>query len=194
VRPIDPDARAAEILARAFFDDPGYVWIFPDGATRAARLAWLYGRLVAVYARAAVRAFMEGEDAVACFIPPGRSIGIVDLLGGGLAVAPARMSAKSTVRALYALHQIESLRARATKKQPHFYLDQLAVDPPAQGRGLGRKLLAECLSSIVEPAKLPCFLVTTKESNVAFYRGSGFRVEEETPIGGFRAWGMMRGP
>jgi ribosomal protein S18 acetylase RimI-like enzyme len=192
VRPIDPSPRAAEILARAFVDDPGFEWVFPDPETRAARLSWLFTRLLGVSERVGARLFMEGDEAVACWIPPGKTIGLFDLLRGGLALAPARMSTRSTARALYASGRIERMRTRATKGRPHWYLDQLAVDPPAQGRGLGRRLLAECLASLAEPAGLPCFLVTTKEANVAFYRGSGFQVQEEGPIGGFYAWGMTR--
>jgi ribosomal protein S18 acetylase RimI-like enzyme len=194
VRPIDPGPRVAEILARAFVDDPGYVWVLQDDATRAARLAWLYDRLVRVYARIHARVFMEEEDSVACFLAPGQAVGLLDFLRAGLVRAPSRLSTGATARALYASSRIERLRTRVTKGQPHWYLDQLAVDPPAQGRGLGRRLLKECLTSLVEPAGLPCFLVTTKESNVAFYRGSGFRVGEEVRIGGFRAWGMLWGP
>jgi ribosomal protein S18 acetylase RimI-like enzyme len=192
VRPVDPSERAASVLAGAFWDDPGYAWVFPDEATRAERLAWLYTRLLATYARAGVRIFMEAEDAVACWVPPGRAIGVVDLLRGGFARAPRGMSMGGAARALYAMRHIERLRARATGGHLHWYLDQLAVDPRQQGRGLGRRLLHEGLAALVDPAGLPCFLVTTKERNVAFYRASGFRVHEEATIGGFRAWAMTR--
>jgi ribosomal protein S18 acetylase RimI-like enzyme len=149
--------------------------------------------LLGIHGRAGVRIFMEGDDAVTCWIPPGRTIGATDLVRGGILAAPAGMGVRSSGRALYAMHHIERLRARATRGRPHWYLDQLAVDPRAQGRGLGRRLLNESLAALADPGSVPCFLLTTKESNVAFYRGSGFRVDETKRIGGFQAWGMTRG-
>jgi ribosomal protein S18 acetylase RimI-like enzyme len=188
----EASARAAEVLARAFFDDPGFLWVFPDA--RAERLAWHYARVVVVYARVGVRTFMEGEDAVACWMPPGLVVSALDFVRGGMVSAPLHLSVGGTARALYGLHRLERLRARVTRGRPHWYLDQLAVDPPAQGRGLGRRLLTEGLATLVEPGGLPCYLVTTKASNVAFYRGSGFNVAREERIGGFHAWGMIREP
>jgi len=33
---------ASDVLARAFLDDPAWVWLFPDAARRARILPWLF--------------------------------------------------------------------------------------------------------------------------------------------------------
>lgn len=34
---------AGEVLGRAFYDDPAFLWILPDDAKRARALSWLMG-------------------------------------------------------------------------------------------------------------------------------------------------------
>ena len=69
----------------------------------------------------------------------------------------------------------------------------LGVDPLFQGRGLGGAIV----QPVVERADsegLPCYLETSKERNLAFYRKHGFDVVHEgtMPGGGPRFWTMSR--
>lgn len=73
----------------------------------------------------------------------------------------------------------------------HWYLGTLGVDPPHQGRGAGRRLLA----AFVERADAdgtPAWLETDREANVGFYRQQGFVVTGEVRVLDTPIWLMRR--
>ncbi len=78
---------------------------------------------------------------------------------------------------------------------PHWYLEGLGTDPPAQGRGLAVAALAPVLARC-DTEMMPAYLESTKESNVGFYERRGFRVTQtiDVPDGGPRLWAMWREP
>lgn len=179
---------AAEVLARAFADDPGYVWIAPDETRRARLLAFIYQRLVPELARLGSTFAATTESAgrndrapnavlgVAAWWPPGKELGYVALLRAGLVKMPLQCGAQATWRVLRVLSTMERTRAALLKGQPHWVLDHLGVDPDEQGRGYGRKLLNESLERHVDPTHLPALLHTVKDRNVRLYESVGFEV------------------
>lgn len=75
---------------------------------------------------------------------------------------------------------------------PHMYLWFLAVDPAAQGRGIGAALLAELHGRSAELA-VPTFLETGSEANVGFYERLGYGVIGELELpSGTTQWQMER--
>jgi GNAT superfamily N-acetyltransferase len=78
---------------------------------------------------------------------------------------------------------------------PHWYLGVLATDPGLQGTGLGRAAVAPMLAA-ADRARLPAYLETASETNVAIYRRLGFAVAREVdlPGGAPRCWLMRRDP
>lgn len=84
-------------------------------------------------------------------------------------------------RALDALHP----------RAPHWYLGTLGVDPPHQGRGIGRALL-EAWVARVDADALPAYLETDRLENVAFYGRAGFALEGELRVLGTAIWRMRR--
>eukprot|EP00397_Hematodinium_sp_SG-2012_P058509 GEMP01074081.1.p1 GENE.GEMP01074081.1~~GEMP01074081.1.p1 ORF type:complete len:336 (+),score=37.86 GEMP01074081.1:125-1132(+) len=64
---------------------------------------------------------------------------------------------------------------------PHFYLSTLAVHPDMQGKGLGGKLL-RALNQAADRARIPCYLETTGERNVAIYQKYGYKVMENVRL------------
>jgi ribosomal protein S18 acetylase RimI-like enzyme len=80
-----------------------------------------------------------------------------------------------------------------------WYLEVIAVHPSLQSRGLGGGVMKAILEKV---AGSPIFLECTKQENIAFYEGFGFRTIEQveitdTPInedenGKFKYWVMMR--
>ncbi len=189
---------AASVLARAFIDDPGYAWIEPDPTRRVACLAALYEGVV----RSALplETTWAAEDAerslaaVAAWWAPGESVGLWQYLRAGLATLPFRIGPGATTRTLRALGTMESEHARVAAGEPHWFLDHLGVDPPAQGRGLGRRLVSAQLAK-VDAEGVPALLHTSKERNLGFYASLGFQQVREVKVGGaagFTLWTMRR--
>jgi len=77
--------------------------------------------------------------------------------------------------------------------EPVWFLATVGVRPERQGRGLGWSVLVPGLRA-ADAEGLPCFLETSAEANVRFYRRLGFEVaaEVDLPDGGPRTWAMRR--
>lgn len=175
----------AGALARAFHDDPVAEFAHPRPATRERRLAWFFtGRL---------RTLLADE---LCFCDAERR-------GAALWAAPDRwhVPAGEALRLLRLLNRRAPLLAagfgrveRLHPREPHFYLAALGVEPAAQGRGLGSRLLQPMLERC-DREGVPAYLESSKERNVAFYGRHGFRVTGETrfPLGP-TLWLMWRDP
>jgi ribosomal protein S18 acetylase RimI-like enzyme len=77
---------------------------------------------------------------------------------------------------------------------PHCYLAILGVDPEAQRRGLGSRLLRPVLARC-DRERVPAYLESSKEANIAFYERHGFAVTDEVALPrGPRLWLMWRRP
>ena len=62
---------------------------------------------------------------------------------------------------------------RAHPREPHWYLQLLAVEPSAQRSGVGVALMAPTIAR-VDDEHLPAYLETQNEENVAYYARYGF--------------------
>jgi ribosomal protein S18 acetylase RimI-like enzyme len=77
-------------------------------------------------------------------------------------------------------------------RYPHHYLWFLAVDPGEQGRGAGRKLLAD-IHRRADADGLPTYLETGTMDNVAWYASAGYATLGELRLaGGEPLWRMER--
>lgn len=189
-------AAGSQVLARAFWDDPMTVYIMPDEQKRMAASAWFFGvaeRYVLRHGDPYTTA--GGVEGCALWLPPGETkTSILGLARAGMLTAPFRFGIGATWRLMSVLNQFEHLHDRDMPDR-HWYLFILGVDPPRQGQGLGSALVAPVLSR-ADAEHLPCYLETTKEKNVVFYRKHGFDVVVEDDIkgGGLHFWTMKRLP
>jgi GNAT superfamily N-acetyltransferase len=176
----------ADMLIRAFHEDPVSVWTHPSARARPRRLRRFFaGRLRTLLPEEMTWTTPE-RDGAAIWAPPDRwAVPVRELLRG--------MGALSWSRApvvLYGLGGIE----RAHPAEPHLYLSVLGVDPPCQGRGLGSRLIAPGLE-LCDREGVPAYLETARERNVVFYERHGFRVTHELTLPrGPRLWLMWRDP
>jgi ribosomal protein S18 acetylase RimI-like enzyme len=189
---IDRDrlGEASDVLARAFRDDPAWVWLIPDAAKRERLLPWL---------------FRVGFDVTTAdvYVTPGQVLGAARWLSPGrppmriaatlkaMAATPFKLGIATAPFLAYG-RAVEQMRAD-TMPGPHWYLAGIGVDPSAQRRGIGAALLQPGLAGASE-AGLPAVLLTNNEANLHFYESHGFAVEREgrTPEGGPRAWAMVK--
>jgi ribosomal protein S18 acetylase RimI-like enzyme len=82
--------------------------------------------------------------------------------------------------------------ARLDPPEPHWHLGPIAVDPTAQGQGVGGAMV-RALCAIVDGEGEFAYLETDKPENVRFYARFGFAVTAESEVLGLQNWFMSRG-
>jgi ribosomal protein S18 acetylase RimI-like enzyme len=183
---------ASDVLARAFVDDPAWVWLIPDAEKRRQVLPWLF-RVGFDVTAADVWTTAGVIRGAARWLPPGRPPMRVGPTLKALVTTPFRLGSAIGPFLAYG-RAVESLRAEAMPGQ-HWYLAGIGVDPSAQRRGIGTALLEPGLAASARSG-LPAVLLTNNEANLSFYEQHGFRVvrKDETPKGGPQAWAMVKAP
>jgi GNAT superfamily N-acetyltransferase len=181
----------AGVLARAFHDDPVFMWGVKD---RADRLS-LFRRSFGLYLR---RLWLKQDEcyttenvagAAVWELPDQWKVGAVDQLR----LLPSMLATYGRLlpRVMRALAVLESNHPT----EPHYYLPVVGVDPGWQGRGLGSALIRPVLDRC-DDERLPAYLEATSPRNRALYERHGFEVTEELLVGRGSppAWRMWRSP
>jgi ribosomal protein S18 acetylase RimI-like enzyme len=183
---------ASDVLARAFHDDPAWVWLIPDPDRRARLLPWLF-RVGFDVTAADVWSTAGTVLGAARWLPPGRPAMRVGPTLRALVSTPLHLGAATGAFLAYG-RAVEQLRAEVARG-PHWYLAGIGVDPSAQGRGVGSALLQPGVAAAAGEG-LPAVLLTNNEANLPFYEGHGFQVVRtaRTPQNGPDAWAMVRAP
>jgi ribosomal protein S18 acetylase RimI-like enzyme len=71
---------------------------------------------------------------------------------------------------------------RHRPSEPHYFVGVLGIDPDAQGRGFGRRLLDEAnLVSQADPHSREIWLDPENPKNMGFYKHLGYQVVAEVP-------------
>jgi ribosomal protein S18 acetylase RimI-like enzyme len=187
---------AGEVLARAFQDDPIWLWVQPDESRRARLLSWFMDAWVRYcHKRGEVQTTAGKVEGAAVWIPPGKfPLSVVAMLLAGWILAPLKFGPAAYGRFSICVNEMERLHKRDVPAR-HWYLATLGVDPPRQGQGVGGALLQPVMAR-ADADGLPCYLETEKEINVTFYKRHGFDVVVETdlPRDGPHIWTMKREP
>ena len=186
-----PLQSAANVAARAFYDDPIFSWIFP---TSASRLALLSRTMKAIVGMRVPLGSVVVDDPVSprvvlAYETPQRRVSFSTELGHLLPTLliclPALLSHGNVLRQFRRVFWgFRALAATAARRprQPHFYVSVLTVDPPHQRIGLGGRALRELLLKC-DAVKVAAHLETARPENVSYYEGFGFRVVEQMTLG-----------
>lgn len=173
-------SRAGAVLGRAFEDDPLWEEIFPDPGMRPDLLISVFTGLArATVAAQGVAETSQELDAVALWLPPGKTVGFRAMVMSRFALPRFVMSlpADDRKRMLAVLRQLEE-RKKALMPNPHWYLSAVGVSPDRQGEGLGSALVRSGLRRADDDNVL-VYLETETEDNVRFYEHLGFDVVEQ---------------
>jgi ribosomal protein S18 acetylase RimI-like enzyme len=183
---------ASDVLARAFQDDPAWVWLLPDAERRARLLPWLF-RVGFDVTAAEVWSTPGTILGAARWLPPGRPTMRVGPTLRALVTTPFHLGAATGLFLSYG-RAVEQMRT-AVAAGPHWYLAGIGVEPSAQRQGIGAALLRPGIDAAARDG-LPTVLLTNNEANLAFYESHGFAVVREgrTPEDGPKAWAMVRSP
>lgn len=188
IRPLARSERLAAInlVTRAMRDNPLHIAALGANTGRRTRvLHRLFRVLLGDEARAVWGAY-QGE----------RLIGIAAHAPAGACLPSGRQYHQFIPVALAASWRMPWLLAwlwawrRADPKIAHSHLGPVAVEPAAQGRGVGTALM-RCYLDAVE-AELPSFLETDGAGNAAFYERLGFKTIGRRRVLGVSNWFMIR--
>jgi len=181
----------AALLARSFLDDPVASHVFPDGARRQAALRVFFAtQMRADYLPFGGCSTTDDHSGAAVWAPAGKPLltGVRAMLAL-LPVLPYVVT--NLVSTLRLLNTVESMHPH----EPHWYLATLGTAPERRGQGIGSALMRPALEHC-DAQGLPCYLESSKDRNVPFYRRHGFEVVKEVALGrdGPTIWTMWRHP
>jgi ribosomal protein S18 acetylase RimI-like enzyme len=181
----------ADVLTRAFLDDPIACWAFPPEQLRPAALHRFQETRIRQLIRHEEVWTSDDLASAALWAPPGHWRSSVRELAE---LVPCFMRARLFARMPMVTLGWENLERGHPRRPPHFFLAVLGTDPAAQGRGLGSAVLQGVLEQCDRDG-IAAFLESSKHSNIAFYARHGFRVtEEHRLLRGPTVWRMWRDP
>jgi ribosomal protein S18 acetylase RimI-like enzyme len=187
---------AAEVLTRAFFDDPLINYFYPDAAERQQRMPYAH-RFILNHGIRYGEAYVASArlEGIAVWLPSeGIDMTLRRAIRAGSLPLVFRMGREASNRMRYFGEHMESLHKKLVPRR-HWYLQVIGVAPESQGRGYGGRLMKPMLAR-ADREGLPCYLETQNENNVALYRHHGFEVIKELVVPGtaFNNWIMLREP
>ncbi|MEZ4503216.1 MAG: GNAT family N-acetyltransferase [Dehalococcoidia bacterium] len=184
----DLDALGA-VLGAAFDDDPVLNWLVRQDERRSEAIAALFREVTRhAYIQFGETYLLEDGSGAAVWRPPGVTEPETPAL-------EAEWPEIVGPRGFDHLRASGPVMARHHPAETHAYLFALGVDPEAQRGGRGSALIRHVLDRC-DREGMPAYLENTKERNLPFYEGHGFRTRatESLPDGGPPMWFMWRAP
>ncbi|MBV9733864.1 MAG: GNAT family N-acetyltransferase [Verrucomicrobia bacterium] len=176
----------ADVLARAFVTNPLNIAVFGVDQVSANEaffrggLRVMRGRKLVALDGARIIGFIHWVTSPRC------QISILEKL----AMLPRMIQEFGLQRSL----RISSWLATWSKhdpKDPHCHLGPIGIDPNAQGRGIGQRLMSLYCEDLDRTAASG-YLETDRPQNIAFYQRFGFEVTHEMPVLGTPNFLMRR--
>ncbi|WOD41065.1 GNAT family N-acetyltransferase [Nodosilinea sp. E11] len=182
LQPTQFDA-ATTLLCEAFADDPLFNYLVPaDVGDRPRVMAYVF-RLLLICGGDHSYGLTDTDGqtlkGVALWLPPGQSVGLVDMLRAGLYQLPFRLPWQYLTRWQAAL-ALDHYHHQAMP-MPHWYLMLLAVSPRYQRQGVGHQLIQPVLEECDRTGQ-SCYLETSTEGALRFYQRHGFEILKTGPF------------
>ena len=184
------------MLARAFYDDPLFLYFFPDPSQRIKKSMSFFQLLVCygiIYGEP--EATSPSLEGIAIWLPSDNAyMSLWGMLRSGAVSLIFRAGMTAINRMMHFSKYASTIHKRHAPFR-HWYLQPIGVDPPLQGKGYASVLLRSKFERS-DREGLPCYLDTQTEKNVLTYEHYGFKVVEEyrIPSTTFNNWAMLREP
>jgi ribosomal protein S18 acetylase RimI-like enzyme len=192
IRQAGPDRvpTISEMLARSFANDPMFASFVAGEGRRGSGLQRFFELLETPLAEKGFLWEIGDAAAAAAWIPAGSEQVFVQINAATLPLA--RELSDDDGRSWEAIWDWVEERI---PDEPHWYLDNIGVDPTVQGQGLGRALIEHGLA-LAAADDTGALLETTVPTNVAYYEHLGFYTIEQgdPPQQAPRVWLMRHDP
>ncbi|HEX4533540.1 MAG TPA: GNAT family N-acetyltransferase [Rhizomicrobium sp.] len=174
-------------LARAFYDDPVFMHFLPDNATREAKLVRVWKILFKLGLPHGACYTTDNYESITLWRPPnGWHVPFFAYVLNG----PALLSifGVNVLRVFATTDRMEKIHPH----EPHWYLQTIGTDPKFQGKGYGGVIMRDRLAA-VDAAHMPCYLESSKDTNIPIYQSFGFEVTGAIQVpDGPKIWPMWR--
>jgi ribosomal protein S18 acetylase RimI-like enzyme len=183
----------ADVLSRAFYDDPYYLWIMPNDKRRMAQLHWWMRILLRYTLLYGSIHHTEDHKGIAMWVGPDEPVlNDVKILSMGLVMYPFKIGIRNFLRVLDISGQWSKEHKKLSKR--HYYLMVIGVEPEFQGKGIGSRLMQVGLDR-ADDEELECYLETVTEEDVEFYKKHDFDIILNSGFGvNDQYWLMTRAP
>jgi ribosomal protein S18 acetylase RimI-like enzyme len=198
IRKLDPQQKkkASQVVAAAFFNYPMFTFYFPDPQRRTRYLAWYLENVLNCVLRYG-EVYTNSEITGMIFtLPPGHTrISNREYVQNGFLFTPILIGFKNFKQSMECEKFVGETQQKLMNNRPHYYLWGLAVDPAHQKEGIGSALLHPVLAK-ADAQKMPVYLETHDEKNVAYYKKRGFDLihTARIPKHELSIWCMVRKP
>jgi GNAT superfamily N-acetyltransferase len=185
---------AAEVLARAFYNDPLWLYLLPEPTQRAAMVRHTFRAVLPVFVGSG-RTYGVGAPlaGVAAWELPGRNVTqLSGLLNPALFTLLFAPLLRVFRRALPIFARFEEMH-RQYAPQPHYYLNTIGVVPETQGKGLASQLIKPFLAQ-ADARAASAYTETMTPENVPLYEHYGFVCREAYRVPGtdLFIWALYR--
>jgi GNAT superfamily N-acetyltransferase len=188
---------ASQVLKEAFFDDPAWIYVFPDEDERNKRLPYVFEYIIRYAMKyGMVYAPTENLEGIAIWTPYTTvEKSAWRILRSGAFKAALRIGGKAGKKVDELFGQIEKDRQEYMKNESYLYLEAIGILPKFQGQGFGGKLLKSMFSK-ADRENLLIYLETETEQNHQMYSKYGFQTVKTgvVSVGNFLFWEMVRIP
>ena len=187
----------AEMLTRAFYDDPLQIHTLPDADERTTRSPALFTAVLRyglLFGEVLTNAGGPPAGVAVWIGPDAWDITPERAAAAGFDQLPQTVGADAIDRFFTALGALDSYH-RSDVRPDHWWVMVLGVAPEAQGTGLARALLQPVLDR-ADAAGQQCYLETANPANIGFYEHLGFKriAELVAEPSGLPLWTFRRDP
>ncbi|MCP3892061.1 MAG: GNAT family N-acetyltransferase [Desulfobulbaceae bacterium] len=185
---------ASITLCEAFYNYPIFEYIIPDPTYRKNNLKYLCHFLLRLgNARGEVITPTETIEGVSIWFSSDKTnISGIEAIQAGLLKLPFQVGLNS-FRRFMKIGSIKTKKRAAIIYRPYWLCDMIGVNPISQKLGFGGQMFNAKLKEFDE-SNMPCYLETSKHSNIHFYKKFGFTVLHEYKIHNINVYCLLREP